>query len=85
MMSDLLELACDSNINACDLWRVTAWDQDNLMLYYQAHSTDPSDYGDIKLVTMGFDHTQNGNLTWWTNKGAALWYGLSGFQYVKFV
>lgn len=86
MMSDLIELACDTNINACDKWRVSAWDADNGLLYFQAHSTSMETYGEIHLTTMGFDHNAaTGNLNWYTNVGQELWYGLSGFQFVKLV
>lgn len=76
---------CQDDINACDLWRVSAWDPVYKRLYYQGHASSGDDVGSPIMVTTGFDTAVNGALTWWTNTGETLWYGFSGFQFVSFV
>lgn len=79
-----LEFSCQDDINACDLWRVTAWDATNSIMYFQAHSTAGDNAGEPMLAMMGVDHTQRGKLSWYVNTLGKLQFGLSGFQFVEF-
>jgi len=79
-----LEFSCQDGINACDLWRVTAWDAANSIMYFQAHSTAGDNVGEPMLAMMGVDHTQRGKLSWYVNTLGKLQFGLSGFQFVEF-
>ena len=83
LMDEYIEFACDTGINACEKWAVAAWDPDAQLLWYQAHSTDMEDYGQLRFTQTGFSPNKaTGNLNWWTNVGPELFFGLSGFQWV---
>ena len=84
-MSEGIEFMCQDDINACDLWRVSAWDPVNKQLYFQGHGASEDDAGTPLMVVMGFDTAVNGALTWWTNVINPLQFGLSGFQFVQTV
>lgn len=85
LMSEGIEFMCQDDINACDLWRVSAWDPVNKQLYFQGHGATEDDAGTPLMVVMGFDTAVNGALTWWTNVINPLQFGLSGFQFVQTV
>ena len=88
LISENLLFKCDTDLNACDLWRVSALDAANKKLYFQAHLIDgmSGEPLGIHLVEIGFSYSRaTGRLTWYINtKPQELWYGNSGFQFVRF-
>lgn len=82
LMSDGIVFECNTNMNDCDKWRVSAYDPVYNRLYFQGHSPT----GEVHLNVMGFSTNVNtGALNWYTNILESIWFGYSGFQWVGFL
>lgn len=75
--------ACYESTKDCDFWRTAAYDEDNNLIYVQAHTVDGQGTQSTTMLKIGFTQSKV-NGVWYPYVNTAMWpmsFGYSGYQY----